>query len=342
MRILLTVDPEIPVPPVNYGGIERIVHSLAKGYSQKGHEVVLLANPESKSEYPKHIIGWKALSSIGRNNIITNALHLKNVSRKVKPDVIHSFSRLLYLYPLFLSSRNIPVLQSYQREISNQSTFLAHLLSRGKIRFSACGEHLIHSLKTKSSFTPIYNFTDTDFFSDDASLKKDHFLFLGRIEDIKGTHEAILAAKKAGEKLLIAGNIPPGKDHYFQSQVKPFLSEGEIEYVGPVNDVEKRKLLQSAKGFVFPIKWEEPFGIVMAEAMACGVPVIAFNRGSVPEVVQNNITGFIVKDVDSMASALKDVDSIDRAVVRKEAEKKFSLEAISQQYVSTFERIIES
>lgn len=339
MKILLTVDPEIPVPPTNYGGIERIVHSLAKAYTEKGNEIYLVANPQSTSEYPKEIFSWKSIHSRGRSSIIDNSFYLQRIYNQVKPDVVHSFSRLLYLYPILFTKKSFKIVQSYQRQISNKSTSVAHILSRKKLVFTACGEHLTKSLLMKDFFFPIHNFADTDYFDDDPSVVKEHLFFLGRIEDIKGAHEAILAAKMAGKRLVIAGNIPPEHQAYFDAKVAPFLSPGEIDYIGPVNDDKKRTLLQQSTAFLFPIKWEEPFGIVMAEALACGVPVIAFRRGSVPEVVKEGETGFIVEDVPSMAAAINKVALLDRRRMRADAKDRFSVHAIATQYISLFNRM---
>ncbi len=339
MKILITVDPEIPVPPTNYGGIERIVDSLISAYKQNGHQVYLAANPESKNNDTVQTFGWPALYSRGTLNVIKNAKYLYSVCKQIKPDIIHSFSRLLYLYPVFLNTK-IPVLQTYQRAISTKSTQLALKVAGEKLHFTSCGEHMVHQHPIADKCTPVHNFTDTDYYSDDVTIEKEFLFFLGRIEDIKGTREAIEVALETKRKLIIAGNIQPGHDEYFNTNVKPHLNNPLIEYVGPVNDEQKLYYLQRSKAFLFPIKWEEPFGIVMAEAMACGVPVIGFRRGSVPEVVNDGITGYVVDNVEQMITAVNKIDQIDRNNVRKECEERFSLDKISKQYLSIFESML--
>ncbi len=165
-------------------------------------------------------------------------------------------------------------------------------------------------------------------------------MFLGRIEDIKGTKECIEVALATKTKLIIAGNIQEGHDDYFNTFVKPHLNNPLIEYVGTVNDEQKLYYLQRAKAFLFPIKWEEPFGIVMAEAMACGVPVIGFRRGSVPEVVLDKVTGFIVNNTAEMIKAVNQIDTIDRKLVRKDCEDRFSLEVISNDYIQLLNQLV--
>ncbi len=277
MKILITVDPEIPVPPTNYGGIERIVDKLIYAFREQGNEIYLVANKESKNEAATKIFGWPAEASRGFFNIYKNSSFLTKIVTTVKPDIIHSFSRLLYLYPVFLKS-NTCVIQTYQRKISEKSTNLASKIAGRKLHFTGCGAHMINDHAVASKCTPIHNFTDTNYFIPNNDLDQKHLFFLGRIEEIKGTKEAIEVALATKQKLVIAGNIQPGHDAYFESEIKPFLNHELIEYVGPVNDKQKLELLQKSTAFLFPIKWEEPFGIVMAEAMACGVPVIGFNE----------------------------------------------------------------
>jgi glycosyltransferase involved in cell wall biosynthesis len=332
MKILLTCDPEIPVPPTNYGGIERIVDGLAKGYSQLGHEVYLIAHPASKCRYTKKNFSWLCLDSRGAKNILKNALQLKKVTQQVNPDFIHSFSRLLYLYPIFFTSR-IRVIQSYQREISAKTTGLAKRIAGSKLTLTSCGQHMISNLPQALDFKAIYNFTDTDFFTYNPDIFREHLLFLGRIEDIKGTFESIQTAIATNTKLIIAGNIPNDHDDYFNEKIKPYLTNPLINYVGPVNDQQKLKLLQSSIALLFPIKWEEPFGIVMAESLSCGTPVIGFNRGSVPEVIDDEI-GFVVENLTEMISRVLVIDSIDKNKCAKIARLKFNINTIAKNYLN--------
>ena len=333
-RILITVDPEIPVPPVGYGGIERIVDGLIMEFSKNGHEVYLLANSKSTSKFAKQIFGWVGKDSSLRYTFI-NALQLRRTVNKIKPDVVHSFSRLLYLYPLFFSS-SVKIVQSYQREISQKSTNFAYILSRKRIMFTACAAHLFKNFKNKQNWHAIYNFTGTEYFKPDEQKRRSYFVFLGRIEPIKGTYEAIQACIAANVKLVIAGNIPTEYQWYFDEKVKPYLKEGLIEYIGVVNDAQKLNLLQRAKAMLFPIKWEEPFGIVMAESMACGTPVIAFKRGSVPEVIEKGVNGFVVENVLEMIDSIKIVSIVQSFQVRNIAVSKFSVTVIAKQYLSLY------
>ncbi|MEQ8336715.1 MAG: glycosyltransferase [Cyclobacteriaceae bacterium] len=340
MKILITVDPEIPVPPIAYGGIERIVDQLIYAYSREGHEVTLVANPKSSNSAAVQIIGWDRLHSRGYDNVFFNAKKLYRVVREVQPDIIHSFSRLLYQYPVFFRT-SIPVYQTYQRQISRKSTSLAASIAGNQLAFTCCGAHMIKEHPIADKCTPIHNFTNIDYFKPAEKASK-HLFYLGRIEDLKGTREAIDVALATGKKLIIAGNIEEDHVHYFEKQVEPHLKNSLIEFVGPVNDSQKLEYLQQAEAFLFPIKWEEPFGIVMVEAMACGVPVIGFDRGAVPEVVVDGVTGFVVKDVDEMIRAVKQVGKIDRKAVRDYCVKNFSTRQIASQYLDLFNATLKA
>jgi glycosyltransferase involved in cell wall biosynthesis len=336
MRIILTCDPEIPVPPVLYGGIERIVDGLARGYNELGHEVFLVAHSESTCQHVRKIYGWPARHSRGTINVLKNALFLNRLVRKIKPDIIHSFSRLMYLYPSFYLN-NIRFVQSYQREISSKSTRLASLIGGSKLCFTSCAAHMLKNLPNKNRFKPVFNFTDTDYYFFDKNQYREYLVFLGRIEDIKGTSEAIEAAISTNHKLIIAGNIQEGHEKYYQKEIAPKLSHQSIVYIGTVNDEQKRTLLQGAKALLFPIKWEEPFGIVMAEALSCGTPVIGFNRGSVPEVVVHGENGFIVMDTSQMIKAISQVEGLNNKKIAEDAQVRFSIKQITNEYLNLLE-----
>jgi glycosyltransferase involved in cell wall biosynthesis len=338
MKILITTDPEIPVPPILYGGAERLASDLIDAYTDKNHQVFLIANRESKHSRVEAFYPWKSSSSVGYKNIVKNALQLRKVYKQVKPDIVHCFSRLLYIYPLLFTS-NALFVKRYGRFISPKSIKLAKCLAGERLQLVAAASHMLNHLPKKSQWKVIYNFVDTDFYCD-SNCEKSGLFFLGRIEDIKGVNEAIQIANKLGELLIIAGNIEPEHQKYFEEKVKPFLND-KITYIGSIDNKRKKEIFQSVKATLFPIKWEEPFGIVMAESMACGTPVIGFRRGSVPEVVKNNESGFVVESVSEMIEAVKKIDKIDRNNVRKYAEKMFSRDNAAQQYLDLFEKLIE-
>lgn len=187
----------------------------------------------------------------------------------------------------------------------------------------------------------IYNGIDTDYFTP-GSKTRDYLLFLGSILPRKGTKEAIEVALKSGEQLVIAGPTYPDNQDYFNTFVKPFIDDKQIRYLGHVPHDQTAELFQNAKAFLMPIQWEEPFGLTMAEALACGTPVIAMNRGSVPEIIEDGKTGYVVSSVDEMVKAVKKVNTIDQKVCREIAEKRFSVDAMVDAYEQAFIRLVSS
>lgn len=338
MKILLTVDPEIPVPPPLYGGIERIVDALVNEYVAAGHDVTLLANPAS--EVPCKLIPWKGLHSQSKIDTVKNMYTLTRLVRKEKFDIVHSFSRLAYMAAIMPTK--IPKVMSYQREPSLEQIKKAKKLARKEtLVFTGCSNYISHQISSVAEAYCVYNCAPVEKYTFRSSIENDApLIFLGRIEDIKGTHIAIEVAQKANRSLIIAGNIPEGKASYFDEKVKPFLNQ-KIQYVGPVNDEQKNELLGKCSAFLMPILWNEPFGIVMAEAMACGTPVLGFPRGSVPEVVQNGVNGFICNDVEDMVKRVSDCETIDRKKVREVAEQRFSNNVIANNYLELYRKIID-
>ncbi|MBC6112158.1 glycosyltransferase family 4 protein [Pedobacter fastidiosus] len=331
MRIAITADPFIPVPPLNYGGIERIIHFLVEGLVQNGHEVILVAHKDSKCD--SELLAY----SSDRNGLMAQFKNAQTISKlkKWNPDVIHSFSRLAYLLP-FLQS-NIPKIMSYQREPTLSQIKKAVYLSKGNsLSFTGCSNYISDQIIPYATTQTIYNGIDLSLYkfekeiSDDAPL-----IFLGRIESIKGTHEAIKAAQVTNRKLIIAGNIAPQHRNYFDKQIKPHISN-QIEYVGEVNDVQKNKLLGSCAALLMPIGWNEPFGIVMAEALACGTPVIGYPRGAVSEVIKHGKNGFLSTSFTDLCIAIGKIKEISRGEVRATAEKNFSSKKIVDDYIAYY------
>ena len=335
MRIAVTADPFIPVPPINYGGIERIIHFLVEGLAKRGHEVVLIAHAESKVNVP--LIQYPPL----KENIaghIKNALTINRL-KAWKPEVIHSFSRLAYLLPF--SGSQVPKLMSYQREPTiTQIKKVVRFFKNGTIAFTGCSAYISNQIKPYAPSYAIFNGIDLNIYTFKALVEKEApLVFLGRIEPVKGTHIAIEVAQRTKKPLIIAGNIPQEHQAYFDQKVKPHLDE-KIQYIGPVNDAQKNEMLGKASAFLMPIEWNEPFGIVMAEAMACGTPVIGLKRGAVPEVVIDGYNGFACDTVDELIQAVGKISAIDRRKVREDAEKRFSSEVIIDQYESLYKTLI--
>lgn len=339
LRIALTVDPELAVPPQHYGGIERIVDMLARALVARGHEVVLLANPESTCPVP--LVGWPGGSSGRTIDTARNALTVARTLATRRVDLVHSFSRIAYLAPLL--PLPVPKLMSYQREISSRTTAAAHRLSRGTLQFTAISRQMMEARPLVGRWhlipngVPLATYTFRDTVPADAP-----FVFLGRIEEIKGPHLAIEIARRAGRKLVIAGNIPNEHRAWYDAHVLPHIDGDRVSYVGPVDDAQKNALLGSAAAFLMPILWEEPFGIVMAEAMACGTPVLGFRRGAVPEVVEHGVTGHVSDTTDELIAAAAGIGRLSRRATRNRVEAHYSDAAVAEKYLALYAEMVDS
>jgi glycosyltransferase involved in cell wall biosynthesis len=341
MRILLITDPGILVPPIGYGGIERIVADLAAEYSAAGHVVDLLTTEGSKMKgcnvYSLGKQGFPPTKTVMYLSIFKTWLFLFKGNQHY--DIIHNFGRLLYLMPI-LKSNNCKI-QTYQREITSKNIEITLRLGVNKIVFTGCSQNLIDRIKPPGYWKGIHNCVVFNKFKLSAELNYSEapLIFLGRIERIKGCHTAVEVAKSVGKKLIIAGNVSrlPEEIFYFDTEIKPHIDGVNVIFLGEVNDIQKNEWLGMASALLMPIEWNEPFGIVMIEAMACGTPVIAFPYGSVPEVVDEGITGFVVKDKGEMIKAVGSINKIDRSLCRQTAESRFDVSVIAKQYLSLFE-----
>jgi glycosyltransferase involved in cell wall biosynthesis len=170
-----------------------------------------------------------------------------------------------------------------------------------------------------------------------------YLAFLGRICADKGPLQAIEIARRAGMTLKMAAKVDPADRKYFEEEVKPVLDASpHVEFIGEIDDGRKQEFLGNAKALLFPIRWPEPFGLVMIEAMACGTPVIAFNSGSVPEIMEDGLTGFVVEDMDQAAAAVGKVDSLFRPSIRSRFEERFSVTAMAREYVRIYQQLAAS
>jgi len=336
MRILLIMDPGIPVPPQLYGGIERIVYMLANEYKKNGHEVTLLAGPGSYCD-GKTVIFGKTNNNPSKLEWYQNVLSVWQYLGKHKDefDLIHNFGRLLYLIPVL----NHPAkkIMSYQRQISPKGIRLATFLPNQNLIFTACSDNCAATGNVSGTWKTVYNCVDFSRYDFNGVINEaSPLMFLGRLDKVKGLHTAIKAALKTNNKLIIGGNIPTTDDNYqyYKTQIEPLFDNEQIVYVGELNDEQKNNYLRQSKALLFPIEWEEPFGIVMVEAMACGTPVVGFRRGAVPEVVDENITGNIVTDLEGMINAINNIERIDRLQCRERAEKRFASAKIANDYLS--------
>lgn len=336
MKIAIIVNPLIPVPPEQYGGIERIVFMLIQELIKNGHDVTLYANEHSQPGCK--LIGYRESAQYGvkdmfRINRLTSKIAFQHF------DLVHAFGRMNNIALLMLS--RIPKIVSYQLPPTvSQVKKAVSIAPKNSLRFTACSNYIAGKISPFANVTAIYNGVDIDDYQFNTDIAEDAPLtFLGRIQQEKGIAIAIQAAKKTNQKLVIAGNIPNEAQHqqYFNEQVKPHIDGEQIKYIGPVNDSQKNELLRNSKAFLMPVTWDEPFGIVMAEALACGTPVIGFKRGAVPEVVTNGFNGFVCDTEAEMEAAINNIGSVSRETCRQVAEQKFSAGVLAKQYEDLYQ-----
>ena len=339
MRIAQVAPLYESVPPKLYGGTERVVSWLTEELVQLGHDVTLFASGDSMTQARLVPICAESLrlSAGCVDQLAHHIVLLESVLReKDQFDLIHfhidylhfPFSRrekyahvstlhgrldIPDLVPLYEIYRDMPVIS-----ISNaQRDPLPDLNWQGTVH---------HGLSEKS-----FNF---------YPKRGDYLAFLGRISPEKGLDRAIEIAKKVGIPLKIAAKIDKADQEYFESCIEPLFDGKDIEFIGELGFPAKNDFLGNAAALLFPIAWPEPFGLVMIEAMACGTPVIAYPFGSVPEVMEDQVSGYVVSDLKSAVEAVKNIGQIDRKKVRKYFQENFTANRMAKEYLKIYHRIL--
>ncbi len=339
MRIILIADPGIPVPPEHYGGHERLVYLFAEEYQRLGHQVTLLAGPGSNISGKVYTFGRNDLNRSG----FQKAYELMYVwyfliLKRNQFDVVHNFGRLLYLLPVLKNP--VKKIMTYGRKVSPFGIKKIAGFNPKNLIFTACSKYCVSTGNVAGTWKTIYNAIDFSNYQLQKQVPKEApLMFLGRLDKIKGVHTAIKVAKTTNNVLLIGGNIPKTKDNlqYYKQEIEPQLDSKQIIYLGALNDAQKNEYLGKAKALLFPIEWNEPFGMVMIEAMACGTPVIGFKKGSVLEVIDEGLTGFVVNNELEMIDALQNIEKTDRGNCREAAGKRFDVRVVAKQYLQLFD-----
>ncbi len=253
-------------------------------------------------------------------------------------DVVHNFGRLLYLLPVLKNP--VKKIMTYGRKVSPFGIKKIAGFDPKNLIFTACSNYCVSTGNVAGTWKTIYNAIDfSNYKLQKQVLKEAPLMFLGRLDKIKGVHTAIKVAKTTNNVLWIGGNIPKTKDNlqYYKQEIEPQLDGKQIIYLGALTDAQKNEYLGKAKALLFPVEWDEPFGMVMIEAMACGTPVIGFKKGSVPEVIDEGLTGFVVNNGLEMIDALQNIGKTDRTTCRQVAENRFDVRKIAGQYLSLFD-----
>jgi glycosyltransferase involved in cell wall biosynthesis len=339
MRIAQVAPLTEAIPPKLYGGTERVVSWLTEELIQLGHDVTLYASGDSRTS-AKLESPWPRALRLDGTVRDPNALHmtmLEQVLRRADEyDFIHFH---LDYYPFSLFSRqptpfvttlhgrlDLPEHQPMFSTFSHIPVVSISNAQRRPVRNANWVRTIHHGLPERSLMP--------------QESSHDYFAFLGRIAPEKRVDRAIHIAQGCGVPLKIAAKVDKADHDYFEESIRPMMDGPGIEYIGEITDGEKATFLSGAKALLVPIDWPEPFGLVMIEAMACGTPIIAYNRGSVPEIVEDGVTGFIVEDEQSAIGAAYRLPELSRAKVRERFEERFTARRMAQDYLGVYRSLM--
>jgi glycosyltransferase involved in cell wall biosynthesis len=339
MRIAQVAPLYESVPPKLYGGTERIVSYLTEELVKQGHDLTLFASGDSLTQAELVPICPQALR-LNPNCIDQLAPHVLML------ETVFAHRNLFDIIHFHIDYLHFPLIRNF--DISALTTLHGRLdvpeLAPLYREFREIPVSSISEMQRRP--LPWLNWQGTVYHGLPGNQFEFHpepgqyLAFLGRTSPEKGLDQAIAIAKRAGMPLKIAAKVDRADKEYFEHCIKPLLQDPLIEFLGEVGFPEKNALLGGAAAFLFPIVWPEPFGIVMIEALACGTPIIAYPQGSVPEVVEDGITGFLVHNVAEAVDAVQRIGSIDRAMCRRQFEERFTASLMSSQYVQLYETIL--
>jgi glycosyltransferase involved in cell wall biosynthesis len=329
------------VPPTLYGGTERVVSWLTEELVRQGHQVTLFASGDSHTQAQLVPIVPRALRLDGiHNSLPYNFIMLDQVvARREEFDVLH-FHIDFFHYPLFRAMAHKTLTTLHGRQDLPELPALYRAFPH--MPLVSISNHQRLPLPPVNWMGTVYHGLPESLFKPGEG-EGGYLAFLGRICADKGPLQAIEIARRAGMTLKMAAKVDPADRKYFEEEVKPVLDASpHVEFIGEIDDGRKQEFLGNAKALLFPIRWPEPFGLVMIEAMACGTPVIAFNSGSVPEIMEDGLTGFVVEDMDQAAAAVGKVDSLFRPSIRSRFEERFSVTAMAREYVRIYQQLAAS
>ena len=335
MRIAQIAPLHEAVPPKLYGGTERVVSFLTEELVAQGHDVTLFASGDSVTSATLESVWPRALrlDPAIRDPIAPHMLMMEAVRRRADEfDVMH-FHMDYWPFSLFGRQRTPFVTTMHGRLDLAELPPVFDMFSTAPI---------VSISDAQRRPLPQANYVATVLHGLPENLltpqpgPKDYLAFLGRIAPEKGPDKAIRIARACGIPLKMAAKVDRADQVYFDEVIRPMLAGGGVEMIGEINDAQKPEFLSGAKALLTPIDWPEPFGLVMIESMACGTPVIAFNRGSVPEIVEDGVTGYIVEDERGAMSAVDRLSRLSRATVRQRFEERFTSRRMAKDYLSIY------
>ena len=339
MRVALVSSPFLTVPPKKYGGTELFIAQLAEGLKNSGVDVVVYTNGESTVGVETRWL-YKSQQWPIKGEVFDNLKDFNHASWAIADaaadcDVIHLNSVAALMFTRYAQNKFV-----YTMHHVHEDPLTEVYQYFPSVEFVTISEFQ-RQRETMPRMRSIHHGIDLNCYRT-GSAKREHLAFLGRIAPIKGTHIAIEVAKKAGIPLKIAGEVQPVYKQYFDTQVKPHIDGKFIEYVGEVDLEAKNELLSNSLGLLFPIQWDEPFGLVMIEAMACGTPVLALPGGAVEEIVRNGISGYVCKSADDMADRTRQLlGTFSPVNVRQYCRQYFSVEKMVAEYLALYQELVD-
>jgi Glycosyltransferase len=340
MRIAQVAPLYEAVPPRLYGGTERVVAHLTDALVALGHDVTLFSSQEASTRARLAAVRDQAIRldpAPLKSDLAAHLVQLAEVRRRADEfDVIHFHTDMIH-FPLFedMADRTVTTLHGrldlkdlpgvYQRWPRYPLVSISQD-QRRPLPFANWAATVHHGIRTE-----LYQFNERP---------EGYLAFLGRISPEKRPDRAIAIASTAGRMLKMAAKVDPADRLYFDDKIEPLLHSPLVQFVGEIGDDRKSAFLGGASALLFPIDWPEPFGLVMIEAMACGTPVIAFDCGSVPEIVEDGVTGFIVRDEGEALAAIERLPELDRRRIRARFEERFSAETMARNYAALYEKLL--
>ena len=335
MKVAILAPIAWRTPPEKYGPWEQVASNIAEGMVKKGLDVTLFATGNSHTAGQLEYVSETAYAedrSIDPK--VWECLHISNVMERASEfDIIHNnFDFLPLTYSRLIETPIVTTIHGF----SSQQIIPVYKKYNNNNHYVSISDS---DRSTELDYTAtVYNGIDNKDFTLNEK-PKDYLLFFGRIHPEKGTYEAIQIAKKANKKLIISGLIQD--EGYFEEKVKPFINDEDILYVGNSGPKQRDTLLGEAAALLHPISFDEPFGLSVAEAMMCGTPVVAFKRGSMPELIDNTKTGFLVTTIDEAVKAIHKIDSINRKYCHQWAMLNFSVDKMVEGYLDVYKKILQ-
>ena len=327
MKILIIADPHIPVPPINYGGAERIIAAYARQLSKLGHSIKLLAGVGSYIPNIETLIHKPPTLSRVSRAYRKLSFQVQSFAAARDCDLVFNHGRFDYLE--LLLKIGIPIVHMAHNPLDpKQIEFMEARVSNPFALYGISNFQLSQATTKLPSFV-IHNFVETNKYTP-STAGSGYLAFLGRLTENKGIHTAIQVSLRTGLPLKIAGPVPTNASDldFFRKNVEPFLNNNNISYVGPVNDEQKQKFLSGADVLLFPTQWPEPCAVVVSESLACGTPVVAFSTASNAEIITPGLTGFLcpnIGNIDQMSIATNEALKLSRKRCREEAVRRFDV-----------------